>query len=258
MNTLTFSDDFTTLDTIDVNATGRIGYKWYLTRPFENTTLHPDDFELTENGIVMKVKEKFSNRGMTMIDIESAAGWGYTHGYMETRIRMPEMPFEEGCNAIPAIWAMPPETGWATATEWVEMDFLEYWGNLFSCDPSRRYYTVTMHHQKRVYDTSLDDQVIYWVKNDGTSHHDGLCDNDWHVMGWLWEEGRLTTYVDGQEIMTQRWSKDGEPVPKAKLVTGESQVGAFSRIDEQILPVTVCGSPNWPLEIDYLNVWQVK
>ena len=136
---------------------------------------------------------------------------------------------------------------------------MEYWGNLQSNNPDKRYYTVTMHHQKRVYPSDPDHNYIkYWVKNDGTSHHDGLCDNDWHVMGWLWEEGRLTTYVDGQEIMTQRWSKDGEPVPKAKLVTGESQVGAFSRIDEQILPVTVCGSPNWPLEIDYLNVWQVK
>ena len=255
MNTLTFSDDFTTMDTIDLYNTGRIGYKWYVSTPFEGPNMTPDGVELTKEGVKIAVEPGMS--ALRMNDVDSGAGWGFTHGFMECRFRMPAVRLDPNAKgAPPSIWSNPVECQWATNTDWVEMDWMEYWGDIYS----DMIYTVTMHHQKRVYPSDPDHNYIkYWVKNDvKVSHHIGLNDGDWHTMGWLWEEGRLTTYVDGEEVMTQRWSKDGEPVPKANLVKGESQVGAFSKVDEQIMPVLLFGVKSWPLEVDYLNVWQVK
>ncbi len=251
MNTLTFSDDFTTLDTVDVNATGNMGYKWYPTRPYGEPTLEPTDYELTENGLLLKHKVNTFNYGLGMLDIRTGAGWGYTHGYMETKFRMPPKRLVEGEQGIPAIWALPPEKLWSWCNDWVEMDYLEYWGDMFGED---LLYTVTMHHQQ----DDCNNHLHYHAINRGTSHHFGLCDGQWHTMGWLWEERYLTTYVDGKEIMTQTWSKDGVPAPEGFQRLGETLCGAFSVFDSQVMPITISGAESWPLEIEYLNIWQAK
>lgn len=251
MNTLTFSDDFTTLSTIDVHVTGQLGYKWYPTRPYGATTLQPTDYEITENGLLLKEKESTYNYGLNMMDVRTGAGWGFTHGYMEARFRMPAVRAVEGTQGSPAIWSFPPKKLWSQCDDWVEMDWMEYWGDIFSED---LLYTVTMHHEQCSQKSQND--IIYWARNRNTSHHYGLSDGDWHVMGWLWEKGYLTTYVDGEEVMTQRWSEDGIPQPEADLVHGDSQQGTFSIIDKQLLPVIISGAAGWPLELDYLNIWQ--
>ncbi len=74
----------------------------------------------------------------------------------------------------------------------------------------------------------------------------------------MWEEGYLTTYVDGNEVMTQMWSQNGVPEPAGNMIMGETLSGAFSVFDKQVMPVTISGAESWPLEIEYLNIWQVK
>jgi hypothetical protein len=134
---------------------------------------------------------------------------------------------------------------------------MEYWGDKYWTPQCHEMlYTVTLHHQK-------DDgrnKFHYHVNNRKTSHHFGLDDGDWHVMGWLWDKGYLTTYVDGKEIMTQKWSKEGVPSPEGYLATGEefgeTLNGAFAVLDEQVMPVTISGAETWPMEVEYLNIWQ--
>ena len=75
-------------------------------------------------------------------------------------------------------------------------------------------------------------------------------------MGWMWEKGYLTTYVDGVEIMTQKWSEDSAPVPTATMKKGDTMDGAFAILDSQVLPITISGAETWPMEVAYLNVWQ--
>ena len=41
---------------------------------------------------------------------------------------------------------------------------------------------------------------------------------------------------------------------EAKRMQGESQVGAFSKVDEQIMPVLSFGVKSRPPKVDYLNV----
>ncbi len=253
MNTLTFSDDFTTLDTIDVDATGNIGYKWYPTRPYGATTLKPTDYEITENGILLKEEKSTFNYGLCMLDIRTGAGWGYTHGYMEAKFRMPRVRLTKEGKGSPAIWALPPDKLWCRCNDWVEFDHMEYWGDKFGTnEDGRMLYTVTLHHQK----DDGKNKCHYHVNNRKTSHHLGLDDGEWHVMGWLWDKGYLTTYVDGKEIMTQKWSQDGVPSPDGALVLGDTLESAFAILDSQVMPVTISGAETWPMEVEYLNIWQ--
>ncbi len=250
MNTLTFSDDFTTLDTIDVNATGDFGYKWYPTRPYGASTLKPTDYEITEDGILLKEEKSTYNYGLGMLDIRTGAGWGYTHGYLEVKFRMPADPLSGNRDGgSPAIWSLPPEKMWTWCNDWVEFDHMEYWGKTLT---ENYLYTVSLHHMK----DDCNNHGNYNVGNVRTVNHFGMNDGDWHVMGWLWEEGRLTTYVDGEEIMTQRWSKDGVPEPEARLGKGDTLDGAFSILDSQVMPMVISGAKTWPMEVAYLNIWQ--
>ena len=112
---------------------------------------------------------------------------------------------------------------------------------------------MTLHEQK---DNGHSD-IRYHVHNLGTSHHFGDLDDDgWHVMGWMWEKGYLTTYVDGVEIMTQKWSKGGVPSPEGNLVLGDTLDDALAILDSQVMPVTISGAETWPMEVEYLNIWQ--
>ncbi len=257
MNTLTFSDDFTTWDTIDLNGTGKMGYKWYVTIPFEAPSTRLQDLELTPDGLLLKKSNIVFNYALGTMDMVTGAGWGYTHGYMEAKFRMPKHRYTEKTNHHPAIWALPPDKLWCRCNEWVEFDHMEYWGDKFWIPEwQEMLYTVTLHHQK----DDAASQIHYHAKNSNkTSHHYGkLDDNDWHTMGWLWDKGYLTTYVDGEEIMTQKWSKDGVPEPAGTLVKGETLDGALAILDSQVMPVTISGAETWPMEVEYLNIWQAK
>ena len=257
MNTLTFSDDFSTLSTIDLNGTGKMGYKWYVTLPFEAPDTVPEDLELTPDGLLIKKSNVVFNYALGTMDMVTGAGWGYTHGYLEAKVRVPEHRYSDEINPHhhPSIWALPPENMWSKTDEHLELDFLEYWGHIFGEEPL---YTVSMHHHK--YDFNPDrggTTLKYNAVNRKTSHHFGMGDEQWHTLGWLWEEGYLTSYFDGKEIMTQKWSKDGEPDPAPEMKLGDAK-GAFSILDEHYLPLIISGGSNFPLEIAYLNVWEKK
>lgn len=255
MNTLTFSDDFTDASTIDWDATGDVGYKWYLTLPFGAPDTKPEDMELTKDGILLKKKNIVFNYGLGMMDIKTGAGWGYTHGYMEARIRVPKDCTVEKTKHHPSIWALSPEMMWCKQPEYVELDFLEYWGTKFCPE---YLYTVTIHQIKTETPPNEPQKIVFHANNFPASHHYGLGDEEWHTMGWLWEKGSLTTYLDGEKLFTQTWSKDGDPTPSFKVGVGEHKPGIFELLDHQLLPVTICGGEEFSMEVAYLNVWQTK
>lgn len=251
MNTLTFSDDFTTLDTIDVNATGKVGYHWYLSRPFGVRTLRPDDFSLTENGLSVHIDTPKINYGLAMVDTRTGAGWGYKHGYMEARIRVDRERSIPGTRGSTAIWALPALRYWCYIDHWLEMDHMEYWGDTMGMGGDLM--TVTMHEQ--AYEHGGSDPIYQWVKNENTCYHHGLGDGEWHTMGWLWEEGSFTTYFDGVQIMQQKWG-GADGTPELKVIKGEMGEAPFAVFDKYTYPITICGAKGWPLDIEYLNVWQ--
>lgn len=125
---LVFQDEFDSLDTIDVKATGRAEYNWYVTRPYGESTLKPDDYKV-ENGVLTVCNKKTSfNYGLGTMDCKTRKGFNYQFGYLEMRLRMPD-PVDKKGEGGPAVWALPPETLYSESHAWVEMDYMEYWGN---------------------------------------------------------------------------------------------------------------------------------
>ncbi len=250
MTSLTFSDDFTTLDLVDKECTGAYGYKWYANMPYGSSDSEPTDYELTEEGIrlIRTVKDPgWAGWTLSTFDCATGAGWGYTHGYMEMRVRTPANRIS-GDKGQPSVWSLPPEKmlSYPDANRYVEMDFLE-----FLNDDS---FTTTLH------DLSFTDanqtEYIHHYKNQNYKHL-GMRDGEWHTMGFVWRNGSITSYLDGKEYMTLCWKDNGTSYPEAMSMKGNTDgLDAFAIFDDQLTPLVINGNEGWPLEIDYIHVWE--
>ncbi|MBR2405734.1 MAG: hypothetical protein IKB04_01600 [Clostridia bacterium] len=246
MTDLIFNDDFNDPNSVDNQNTHKAGYKWYITRPYGAPDLGAGDYSV-ENG-VMTVKNEVPtyNYGLGTTDMDSHVGFDFNTGYLEVKLRIPRpRKNTEGEKGVPAIWALPSEKLFYEYSHWVELDWLEYWGD--------NYYTICLHEQKR----EAGGETTQWTKNSNTSFS-GLNDGEWHVMGWLWQEGLFISYLDGKEVMRLKWAKGELAWPVQTVNTGELELGAFVKLDEQHLPIIIGGSQDNPLELDYVRVWDGK
>lgn len=240
---LTFNDDFNDTDWFDVEQTGVEGYKWYTRRHSAFQKFTEGDYS-TENGILtMACKiDTFAIGGAT-IDRRTGIGYTFTNGYLEFRLRMPKAgEFDESKTAI---WSFPREryVDGGRYTTHVEMDWLEYYGG--------NYYTVTLHEMN----TPIGQPRDWYASKNGS--FDGLGDEQWHTMGYLWEKGRLRCYLDGKLFHTQTWGEGELPMPINDVREGEIKFeGVFSYADTQDMMLFIFGSKSIPLELDYIRVWQ--
>lgn len=252
-NTLTFADDFNSIDTIDMNATGEYGYKWYVRRPYGASTVTANDLTV-ENGILtLKLSDPDYNYGIATIDAKTGAGFSFNKGYLEVRFRIPDSSINgEDERGVPAIWSLPPENIIGDKEAWVEMDWMEYWGKgLKYWRYPKGYYTVTMHDHLLNEDGTTD----YWYRNSNASQN-GLGDEQWHTMGWVWETGKVTAYLDGTKVMSQSYSADSTGSPKPTVNEGTLVNGAFSGMDTLMQILILGGSADSPMEVDYVYIWQ--
>lgn len=251
MNNLTFNDDFDSLDTIDKAASGKPGYKWYVTRPYGASTLTPDDYSAKDGILYLHNEVSTYNYGLSTVDIPTWNGYTFNKGYLEFRIRMPH--YDSSLSGGPAVWSMPENKLHNKDVEmWIEVDWMEYWGVTKACPEG--YYTITLHEQW------VDETITVtdWYNNGGTHSQRGFADAEWHTLGFLWEEGHLRAFYDGEQVLEQKWA-DGEiPDPPAKHQKGEYRFeDIFTYMDDQIVPFFINGSKDNPMEIDYIRVWQV-
>lgn len=248
MTNLTFSDDFDTLDVVDQAASGRAGYKWYVTRPYSATTLIPSDYSVKDGVMTLHQADPTYNYGLSTTDIPTWAGYTFQTGYLEFRVRMPQ--YDGAMRGSPAIWSMPTSKLHEQAKMWIEMDWIEYWGVSDKHIPG--YYTITMHEQW--VDENI--KVTDWYSNKGRSQL-GFGDGEFHTLGCLWEKNSLRCYYDGELVFEQKWKKGEPPEPVNDISKGEAKFdGVFSYMEEQVLPFFISGSESNPMEIDYIRVWQ--
>ena len=242
MYDLTFNDDFNDTVAFDANKTGKEGYKWYCRRHSAFPTLDMAECR-TENGILtMDCKIDTFALGAATIDRVTGVGYTFTHGYIEFRLRMPVVGGEDESKT--AIWSFPREryTEKEKYTTHVEMDWMEYYGD--------NYYTVTLHEM------TYEGSKRHWYSSDG-GNFNGLGDQQWHTMGYLWEEGSLRCYLDGKLFLTQTWSPDDVPMPINVVKDGDIKFdGVFSYADTQDMMLFIFGSKKIPLELDYVRIWQ--
>ena len=127
---------------------------------------------------------------------------------------------------------------------------MEFWGDTMGMGGDL--VTVTMHDQ--LYSHGDSDPMKRWVKNTNSYQH-GIGDNQFHTMGWLWEEGSLTTYLDGKELMKQEWGGD-DGTPEFQVLKGDLGEKPFTVTDKYSYPFTISGAYGWEMEVDYLTIWQ--
>ena len=247
---LTFNEDFDSLDTVDKAASGKEGYKWYVTRPYGASTLTPDDYSIKDGIMSLHLEVPTYNYGLSTVDIPTWNGYTFNKGYMEYRVRMPH--YDGSLSGGPAIWSMPENKLHNKDVEmWIEVDWMEYWGTK---SKEEGYYTITLHEQW--VDEKIN--VTDWYSNGGHRSKSGFGDAEWHTMGFLWEENRLRAFFDGRQVLEQTYGKGEVPIPLNTTEQGEFRVDdVFSYMNEQIVPVFISGSKGNPMEIDYIRVWQL-
>lgn len=287
---LTFSDDFNSVSSIDVNATGKAGYKWYVTRPYgEAAQVLDQDFSV-ENGVLTihtdKTKWSYS---LATIDIKKMVGFAFNKGYLECRIRVP-ISGEEGWDKDatwaddpdngtvrnPGIWAYPTDTLWASArgvrnTGSVEMDWMEYHGTKYLAT-----FGTTLHERRSEWvettETNETGETVTkqewkdtWHTTSGYnsyaeigSEYAGVSESTagYHVLSCVWDQGFVRMYVDNELQYTIGYRQDDYPSDRASTYTQQPTIGSMTGMDTQMLPIVLGASEEFPMEVDYVRIWQ--
>ncbi len=258
-NKLVFSDDFTTLDTIDGGFTGDYGYNWYF-KDMTGVSGDLSDVWLTEDGIMLAGKRMRYNSLLSTLDSTTGAGWsGFTHGYLEYRTRF-KLDYSTEVTSIagaPAVWSFQDKYFapkiFGKPEKNVEVDWMEYWGEKFP----QGNWTITLHESSVAADGSLYDQSsnngTNFVPDSKTGQENDIGDGEWHTIGYRWNEGLIICYLDGSEVWRQEWGGEYGPEPP---VNGKYDEDLFKYIDEQNLALFISGGSIHPMELDYIRVWQ--
>lgn len=274
MTALTFSDHFDNVNTIDNNATGAAGYKWYVTRPYGESTQKLDTDYSVENGILRLHTEQTKwAYSIATIDIAKPVGFAFNKGYLEYRIRVPVAGDEgwdsgwtgdkdNGSVRNPGVWAYPTTTLWASAkqeknADSVEMDWMEYYGTKYV-----HKFGTTLHerHSEYVYneETGKTEWKQTWHTAVGQSSYDDIgSETEFHTLSCLWEDGHVTTYVDGKLIHTIGYATDDAPSDRSSQYSDKPTAGTLSGMDTQFLPIILGGSEQFQMEVDFVRVWQI-
>lgn len=244
---LTFSDDFNSLESIDQQSTGKEGYKWYVKRRWAQSDMTPEDYFVKDGVLTLQSHDNPYTIGASTVDCETHVGYTFKQGYIEVRLRMPHAVTTDGESGKTAIWSVPLEN-WAeglTGGRYVEADWYEYYGA-----PGKQYYGVTLHDLENTADGRN------W--SSGSKRFDGgLADEEWHTMGWLWDEGSLQCFYDGVPTYYQTWGEGEIPIPISKVESGEMRFdGVFTPIDQWDMMLFIAGMDNLPLELYYVRIWQ--
>lgn len=257
MRHLVFEDDFDSMDTIDVEGEGTYGYKWYTTRPFRAKPLTADDFRVENSVLYLEQHDSLYNYGLATINPRTRQGFTFNKGVLEVRFRIPyyqedKTTYTEPDCGGPAIWSFPADKIYDTALEWVEMDWMEYWGTHGGRFPGG-YYTTTYHHTRRKTMHATSDATYSNIP--GHAGPQLLGDGEWHTMTFLWDTGIVDSWVDGTHAVCQRFGPNVlDPVPRCK--GDEPFDNPYEYMNNQFVSLIINGAKNNPLEIDWIRVWQ--
>ena len=258
-NTLTFSDDFDSLHTIDTEATGEEGYHWYVTRPWGEGDLHyEDDYSIQDSVMHLHNINTWWNYGLCTIDTRHPVGYAFNRGYIEYRVRM-KYSADTGTVTkirVPAVWSLPTTSIWGDTLKKkhhcsVELDWLEYWGDKYDMPD---FFSVCLHEKDHDPEVPKEQWPKPVVSPGGGVIGMQLGDYEWHTLSMQWDTGKLVTYFDGRMVHKIEYSPDGYPYPRPY----NARVGSFSHLDEQNMPIIIGGASDYPMEVDWIRVWSAS
>ena len=275
-NRLTFSDDFLSLDTIDVKNTLAPGYQWYMA----NAMIPQDspDGNMRSGVVQSPSSVSVGNSVLTFVPSAKSGGWltnvGYkgvsahravgtpiaaTGGYFECRMAFnpnfkPAASFVYPFQYWPAFWIEDIDL-WlaindrnATGGNKPELDFFEYFSRSVGYGMDMHDWTDNIHSAgliPNVADASLGSPAFQRMNTFGTL---------WVPQRKNGGTGIVQRYFNGKHI-------SGADVTYSSTTTSPQATrgfpGVFSDMDTSSGFVLQIGSGHgWPVHVDYVRVWQ--
>lgn len=248
---LTFCDDFDSLSSIDVNGTGAPGFNWYTKLPFSPGRTLPSAYSISDSVLTVTSTGYTANWGLTTRDPVTGYGRAFNFGYFEARIKF-DPSLAPDSRGWPSFWSLDAyHTEYNNDNTWAELDFFEaYTGGHASY---RGEYLGTIHQEfphRPGYENVPGD---WYVPKPAVNW------NSWNIIGCLWQQGQVTWYLNGNVVITQSYSAVAPPKPPPpaphNMPTPDS-TGIYKVLDSDLMQLIVGSSPGWPLQIDYVRVWQ--
>lgn len=253
-NTLSFIDDFDSIDTIDFvgDAVKGQGYKWTTRLPFtndpapstpENTSVSNSVLKLGQNGNNLNQGIFTSNRAT-----RSHLVGPFQYGYYEAKIKF-DAAATDG-QGWPSFWSIGASHVFLdNSTRWPELDFFE-----FAKDTNKAsggVFAASVHDHDRTSGAEVD----HWNAGYNTIDVKPTTWNTWHTYGCLWQPGKIVWYFDENPISTQTYSETGQYPP---TINGNPP-GAYSILDNPVDgPATIILGTgiSCPMYIDWVRIWQ--
>lgn len=235
--TLAFSDDF---DGADVGAVWNTCHWWQvdggctIASNDEQQWYRPEAVAVADGSLVLSADavaqittdgaEVPFRSGMVTTGFRDnddlTAGFAFTYGYVEARLRLPD-----GEGTWPAVWLLS-----ADKESLPEIDLFESYGS--------RPDMMTAHVHRDV----AGERASTRFEAELAPTPDG-----WHVVGVLWQPGRIEFALDGQLIGTV---DEAQMVPDTPmyLIVNLALGGSAGDVDSSAMPQQ--------LHVDYVRVWQ--
>ncbi|MER3474899.1 MAG: hypothetical protein C4335_12955 [Armatimonadota bacterium] len=243
---LTFSDEFNSISTIDVNATGLPGYKWYVDRPFGWPVVQRSEYRIC-NGVLVITQQgsSYANWGSATYSVKGKTGRAFRYGYIEARMRF-DPALGPNSDGWPSFWMLSlSHTLGSNDSRYSELDIFEAYTGGYA--EYKRAFVGTLHEWQQ------KPTLVHYQNANNWTPLPHVDFGKWHTYGVLWKPGEVTWYFDGTALQTQRYSANGYPEPQTNPI---SPIGTFSIIDSEDLVLILGSGVSWPLYVDYVRVWQ--
>lgn len=244
--TLAFSDDFDSLDSIDLTGTGAEGHLWYTDRPFGWGRTLPESLSVEDGVLTITQQTASPNYAIGTTSPTTHRGRGYHYGYFEARIAFD--PDEAGYEGFPAFWGVSQaQTIGANFLRSMELDYYEAFR--WAGSPFEDVYAGTVHDW--THGPPAIDRANYG------NNFRSLPGTDWtqfHTYGCLWKPGHIVWYFDGEPLIEQRYSADDYPDPNPSDLAR----GTYAMLDTDTSGQTVIlgSGVGYPMRVDWVRVWQ--
>jgi hypothetical protein len=268
LQTLSFLDLCTTLDTVDLSNTKSPAYLWYTNQAWPNAAIDgwtasawngiqsasaiPGSDITYSNGIV--ISGNHAPVWGSVLMSACANGAGYTGSVINManaayfEIKMSANPAQQNATtAWPAFWTTPIEFFTGSATHFMELDILEMFPGT----------TVDMLFGAHDWDMAAQ------TNNVNTNFNSSIvADASVHTYGTLYLSpsfnggtGSIQRYMDGTLVSacSFTFSTTGPASPGA---SPSNPNGIFSQIQNQHAVLILAAGSNWPMTVQHVAVWQ--
>lgn len=264
-----FSDEFTSLSTIDLTNSQTAGFKWYIAAnwPQGGTPWNSGPTKASDLSIASSILTINNTQGASFfseISLNTAYATNLPTGdqfggnvfnpgfYVEARMKYdPTLAARSTYNTDPIFWLLPMPALTHTQNNFIENDVMEAF-------PQGTGVVNPL--------TALHDLTISSGANNQNTNYQwdstGYDLTQFHTYGRLWVPaarnggtGIFQTYIDDVHIPAQdvSYTATGPASPGA---SPSNPNGTFSGSDSQQFCLMIGCGPNWPAHVDFVRVWQ--